>query len=715
MGRSLVFLARTDILALKKCSKSVAKSLKSLNINNLADLLTYYPRRYVDMSNELLIKQAKINEDVLITGVVRNIVGPRQTRSKKSLVEVLIQDLSGYMILTFFNQPWRVKQLELDMEVAVFGKISIYKGYKSMTNPTLEVIGKATDSFAGKIIPIYPSSEKLNLTSRHFRSLINEILQRSTHFIDPVPEEFLKKHNLLTRDQAIRYIHCPPTIKDVEKARKRLAFDELLRVQIPLVKRDIELKKYPSGISHVDMKPDDKDGLLWQFVKKLPFELTAEQHRVIKDILKDMASPYPMHRLLQGDVGAGKTVVAMCAIYTAVSSGYQAALMAPTEVLAEQHFSVVKNFFSDYQINDPNTLEQKRPVKVELLTSSMPTSKRKMLLKDLKVGKIDIVIGTHALISSDVEFKNLSLVVIDEQHRFGVEQRFALREKSSLVVDTLVMTATPIPRTAAMVVYGDLELSTIKALPAGRKPIKTKWVKTDLEEKEAFDLMVSEVLKGYKGYVICPMVEDSERFDASSVMSEYKRLKQGYLANVSVAVLHGQMPQKEKEDVINRFKNSDISVLISTTVVEVGVDVPDATVMIILDADRFGIAQLHQLRGRVGRSFLQSYCFLVSKEPSDDAVVRLEALENTTDGFELAEVDLSLRGEGTLMDLRQQGASDLKLASLRKDKDLVLLARQLAYEILQNKDCYDQKLINMLMDEVEVFISQEKKEFIFKS
>lgn len=715
-GRSLVFLAETEVDQLKKCSKNISKALRSLNIATLFDLITYYPRRYVDMTLELPIKNAHVGDDVSITGTVRNVIGPKRTKTGKSLVEILIQDDSGFLVLVFFNQPWRTKQLEIDSEVAVFGKIGIYKGYKSMTNPSVEVIGKVEDKKAGKVIPVYPSSEKANLLSRHFSTLIDEILNRSKYFIDPIPSEFLKEHNLLSRDSAIRLIHRPNELQDIEKARRRLAFDELLRVQIPLVKRNIELRQSNLGFRHLNLDPDSSENALGRFIKNLPFSLTSEQLRVIKEIIHDMASPHPMHRLLQGDVGAGKTVVAICAMLTAIESGYQAALMAPTEVLAEQHYLVVKKYLEGYSIYDKNSLTQQRPIKVTLLTSSMTPAKRRILLKRLENKEIDVAIGTHALISSDVKFSNLSLVIIDEQHRFGVEQRFALREKSKdLIADTLVMTATPIPRTAAMVVYGDLELSTIKALPLGRKPIETKWVKSEAEERQAFKLMVDEVRKGHKGYVICPMVDVSENISAKSVLQESERLKSTYLSEVSVGILHGQMPQKEKEQIMKKFKEGDINVLVSTTVVEVGVDISDATVIIILDADRFGIAQLHQLRGRVGRSSLKSYCFLVAENPSSDACERLKALEQSSDGFELAEIDLAIRGEGTLMDLRQQGSSDLKAASFKKDKDLVALARQFAEAMLTKKIEMSPAMINMLFKEVELFIGNEKKNFLFKS
>jgi ATP-dependent DNA helicase RecG len=462
------------------------------------------------------------------------------------------------------------------------------------------------------------------------------------------------------------------------------------------------VEREAKGIRHV------VDGeLVTRFHGSLPFPLTGAQQRAIAEIDADLAGPHPMHRLLQGDVGAGKTLVAVSALLVAVQGGHQGALMAPTEVLAEQHHLSLTSMLEGLLIPAENLFGE-RQVQVGLLTNKTTAAERARFLD----GEVDILIGTHALLTEDVTFRDLGVVVIDEQHRFGVEQRAALRGKGN-DPDVLVMTATPIPRTAAMTVYGDLDMTVLDELPPGRTPITTVWAKGPLEESAAWGRVRSEIEAGHQAYVVCPLIEESEKVEARSAEDEFERLKAEELAGLRLGLLHGRIPAKDKEMVMAAFRRGDIDVLVATTVIEVGVDVPNATVMVIEDADRFGIAQLHQLRGRVGRGTAESFCYLLGAPNTPEGETRLEAMERTTDGFELAEVDLDLRGEGTILGTRQKGRSDLKLASLRRDKQLVVSAREVAFAIVDD----DPTLRNhpVLLDEVRFLVDDEEAEFLFKS
>jgi ATP-dependent DNA helicase RecG len=482
-------------------------------------------------------------------------------------------------------------------------------------------------------------------------------------------------------------------------------------VQLALVLRKRALEADTKGIVHESPGP-----LVAQLHERLPFELTAAQRRAIDEIATDMHAPHPMHRLLQGDVGAGKTLVALSALLHAVEGRHQGALMAPTEVLAEQHHRGLRELVSDLTVTDDRTLMGERPVRIELLTNRTTGSERKRVLADLAAGGVDIVVGTHALIQEGVSFASLGLVVIDEQHRFGVEQRAALREKSNsdLTPDVLVMTATPIPRTAAMTVYGDLDVSVLDELPPGRTPITTTWARTALDETGVWQHVRDEVAAGRQAYVVCPLIDESETLEVRSAEETYAQLSAGELEGVRLGLLHGRLTSAEKEQVMGLYRAGALDVLVATTVIEVGVDVPNATVMVILDAFRFGIAQLHQLRGRVGRGAQQSYCYLVGEATTPDGIARLEALVASTDGFELAEIDLDLRGEGTIMGERQKGRNDLKLASLRRDREWVVAARETAFELVDLDPGLHSEFA-LLRDEVELILGDEAADFLLKS
>jgi ATP-dependent DNA helicase RecG len=698
-------LAGIGVDRLKGVGDKKQAALAAVGVTNLLDLLTTYPRRWVDRTNEARIADLVPGQEALVLATVRS-VAKRTTRNRRTMVNVNVGDGSGRLDVVFFNQPWRERQLREGLQIALFGKADIYRGGLQMSNPVVDLIGDRT----GRIVPIYPQSEKAQIATWEMASWIEEALRRCRErgIDDPVPQTVRARLDLLDRYDAFVNIHLPESIRDKERARRRLAFDELLRVQLVLVLRKRELERSAQGLAH------HVDGeLVRRFHDALPYPLTGAQHRVIGEIGADLESPHPMHRLLQGDVGAGKTVVAVSALLVAVQGGHQGALMAPTEVLAEQHAAGVRVLLGDLKVPDPGNLFGDRPLRVELLTNRITGAARKDVLGGLADGTIDIVIGTHALIQEGVDFHRLGVVVVDEQHRFGVEQRAALRAKSSgYVPDLLVMTATPIPRTAAMTVYGDLDVSVLDELPPGRTPIVTKWANGPLLETEVWAEVRAEVAGGRQAYVVCPLIEESEKLEVASAEETFERLAASELAGLRLGLLHGRLSPAEKQAAMERFRSGQLDVLVATTVIEVGVDVPNATIMVILDADRFGIAQLHQLRGRVGRGAHASTCWLVT-QAHDEGNARVEALVASTDGFELAEVDLDLRGEGTLMSTSQKGRSDLKLASLRRDRELVRLAREAAFEIVDADPGLDRH--RSLRDELDLLFTEEDEGFLAKS
>ena len=701
-------LADIDVARLKGVGEKKQASLEAIGVTNLLDLLTTYPRRWVDRTNEARLADLVPGEEALVLVTVRS-VSKRTTRNRRTMVNVNVGDGSGRMDLVFFNQPWRERQLRVGLQIALFGKADIYRGALQMSNPVVDLIGDRT----GRIVPIYPQSEKAQINTWEMAGWIEETLRRCHErgITDSVPSPVLQRLGLMSRYDAFTNIHLPESIGDKEKARRRLAFDELLRVQLVLVLRKRKMERDERGLGH------SVDGdLVRRFYDALPFPLTGAQERVIAEINNDLAAPHPMHRLLQGDVGSGKTIVAVATMLAAVQSGHQAALMAPTEVLAEQHATGVRALLADVSVPDPGNLFGDRPLRIELLTNRVTGADRKEVLLGLADGSVDIVIGTHALIQDAVDFSSLGAVVVDEQHRFGVEQRAALRAKTAdgAVPDMLVMTATPIPRTAAMTVYGDLDVSVLDELPPGRTPIKTYWANGPLMETGAWADVRQQVDEGHQVYVVCPLIGESEKLEVASAEETLERLANDELAGLRLGLLHGRLSAAEKEATMGAFRSGDLDVLVATTVIEVGVDVPNATVMVILDADRFGIAQLHQLRGRVGRGEHNSTCWLVTQQQEEGAGnARVEALVATTDGFELAEVDLDLRGEGTLMSTSQKGRSDLKLASLRRDRKLVELARQVAFEIVDADP--DLAAHPDLGDELDLIFSEADEEFLAKS
>ena len=682
-------------------------ALGSVGIDTVLDLLMTYPRRWVDRTNEAHIADLTVGEEALVLVSVRS-VSKRTTRNRRTMVDVVVGDGSGRMNVVFFNQPWRQRQLHEGLTVALFGKADTYRGGLQMTNPIVDLIGDRT----GRIVAIYPQSEKAQLTTWELAGWVENALERCRPrgIADPVPAGVLDSHRLMGRQDALFGIHGPESMDEQRRCRRRLAFDELLRVQLALVRQKRAIELAGRGVRY--RQAHDAPPLVEQFHASLPYPLTGAQRRAFAEIAADLDQPFPMHRLLQGDVGAGKTVVAVSALLAAIDGGHQGALMVPTEVLAEQHFTSILALLDGVNVPSDGTLFPDRPLRVELLTNRVTGAERASVLSGLAAGEVDLLVGTHALIQVGVEFRSLGLAVVDEQHRFGVEQRAALRAKAGETVpDLLVMTATPIPRTAAMTVYGDLDVSVLDELPPGRTPIETSWANGPLQQEPVWDDVRNAVANGRQAYVVCPLIDESEKLQVASAEETFTRLSTGELKDVRLGLLHGRVPAPEREAVMAAFRRGELDVLVATTVIEVGVDVANATVMVILDADRFGIAQLHQLRGRVGRACHASRCWLVTAQPTEDNP-RLSALVASTDGFELAEVDLALRGEGTLMDTAQKGRSDLRLASLGRDRDLVEAARTAAFDIVG--DDPELSVHPLLRDEVDLLVA-ERQEYLTRS
>lgn len=687
-------------------------ALAEAGLRTVLDLLQHYPRRYIDRTRRSDIAELSPDDDVYVVGEVAR-VARRRTRQRRSLVRMVLRDSTGYVDLVFFNQAWVADKYAEGDTVVAFGKVGFYRGRCQMTSPVIDRWGEQT----GRLMPVYPGSAKLGLRSWDVARFIANALDRCQlrGIADPVPVAVLRRLRLIGRHQAFNGIHRPDSSREWVRARRRLVFDELLRLQVELVRRKRRLRATTAGVAHAV-----GGELLDDFRRSLPFELTAAQQRVMEEISADLAKPWPMHRLLQGDVGSGKTVVALGALLTAAQGRLQGVLMAPTEVLAEQHKATMSGLVDGLEVPDPSRLGGKRPLRVELLTGQVDAARRRDIVAGLATGTVDIAVGTHALISDDVEYRALAVVVVDEQHRFGVEQRSRLRDKGlglgMSVPDMLVMTATPIPRTAAMTVYGDLDVSVLDEVPTGRRPVATLRARTPAEEADAWQAVREAVRRRLQAYVVCPLIEESQSLTANSATDLYDRLTApgGELEGLRAGLLHGRVSPAEKEATMGLFRLGQLDVLVSTTVIEVGVDVPAAVVMVVVDAHRFGIAQLHQLRGRVGRGSHDSVCYLLGEASTEEGESRLEAVAATSDGFQLAEADLELRGEGTVMGVQQKGRSDLRLASLRRHKKLIGEARAAARELVSADGGIDSH--EGLADEIDfVFGDDASAEFLLKS
>ena len=661
------------------------KKLKKLGIKTIYDLVFHFPRRYEDFSNLIPISKVKINEVCTVQGRVIGIETSRSWKKRMYITEAIIEDKTGAIKVVWFNQPYLTRILKPDDKVFLSGKIVISKNGAHLSNPIYEKGDLSLDPIhTGRLIPVYP--ETAGLSSRWIRYILKPLLTRlGDNIEETLPQEILKKHKLMPIKQALWEVHFPSSLELSQKAQERFSFEELFYIELFVLRERNRLSQEKAVALPIKL---DK---IQDFVKSLSFKLTDAQKKSCWQILKDLEMPKPMNRLLEGDVGSGKTVVAAMAALNTLKHNYQTALMAPTEILSKQHFQEVARLLSDFKVNiGLLTGKQDQFRSKKLKNQVIEISRAKLLEKTLK-GEIDILIGTHALIQDKVKFGKLGLVILDEQHRFGVEHRARLSKQGGLIPHFLSMTATPIPRTLALTIYGDLDLSLIDELPKGRKKIITKIIKPK-ERNETYQFIKKEVKKGRQIFVICPRIEkndDNEKLSEAklswakvkAVKDEYEKLSKHIFPDLKVGILHGKMTPKEKETIMRNFKNKKTDILVSTSVVEVGIDVPNASVMMIEGAERFGLAQLHQFRGRVGRGKHQSYCLLFSDSFSQKTYQRLRALIASEDGFALAEKDLEIRGPGDFSGTRQWGIPDLMMSSL-KDISLVEKTRESAKEIL---------------------------------
>lgn len=640
---------------------SRAKLLHKLNIHTVKDLLYYFPRRYEDFSCVVSIQAALGGERQTIEA---RVIGISEKRPRKGLTitEIGFSDGTGTLYGVWFNQSYIKRQWQKGMVVRVSGKAERKYGRIQMSRPMIEAVEKAQTGLTGRIIPFYPLTE--GLQPNLFRKIVHQSLQKyGTLITDFMPEAILERFHLSSLSWALQEVHFPQNQIQLDAAQRRLIFEELLVLQLGMGIQKKHGKQDVKGIQH---QPDGS--LMNQMLQQLPYTLTGAQQKVWDDIKKDMEYPYPMQRLVQGDVGSGKTLVAVLALLKAVESGFQAAMMAPTEILARQHYQNLSELFSPLGI------------KIDLLSGRLTPAQKNHTLQGIATGEIQVVVGTHALIQEGVTFADLSLVITDEQHRFGVKQRASFQQKGK-TPDVLVMTATPIPRTLALTVFGDLDISIIDELPPGRKSVKTYWVTSEME-KRVYGFLQKEVAAGRQVYIVCPLVEESEQLQVESAVHLYNYLKENIFRHLTLGLLYGKMKSEEKEAVMDQFYEGQIQILVATTVIEVGVNVPNASVMVIKDADRFGLAQLHQLRGRVGRGSDQSYCILIADPTTEEGKQRMGVMQSTADGFKVADEDLKLRGPGEFFGVRQHGLPDLKIANILRDVALMELAQKVSAEIL---------------------------------
>ena len=675
---------KSDVMYLKGIGPKIAYILNKLGIYTVGDLLYYFPRKHVDYSTRTKIRDLTPGETTTVFGTIRS-VEAFTTKNNLGVVKVKIVDGSGSINLNFFSSKSnkytleRIKsQFPKGSGIMVSGtvKINSYDGMPTLDKPTYsimddEILSSSNINLA-RIVPIYPLSENLNIKT--LRKAIYNTIQLFKNEIETVlPAYIIEKYNLLPKKEAVEQMHFPNDNESLQRARFSLVFEELFLIQLRLALLREENNRTISSIP-LEIK---RDGLVMRFINGLPFELTGAQKRAVNEILNDLNSTKPMQRLLQGDVGSGKTVVATIMLLAAIENGYQAAIMAPTEILAQQHYNNMVNWLAPLGI------------RVELFLGSIGKKQRTISETNLRNGQADIAVGTHALIQDNIEFANLGAVVIDEQHRFGVKQRLALRKKSQNP-QILTMTATPIPRTLAITMNGDLDLTIIDELPKGRKPIITKLVNS---RKQITELIRHEVEAGRQAYIVYPLIEESETLSAKAATIEKERWEKEVFPEYKIGLLHGKLKNDEKDEVMNKFKNKEYDILVSTTVVEVGVDVPNATVIVIENAERFGLSQLHQLRGRVGRSDLQSYCLLSSFTKSLETRARLNIMTQTNDGFVIAEQDLQIRGPGEFLGTRQSGLPDMIIADIVHDAKILELARSEAINFVKNNNIDDYPLL----------------------
>ncbi len=708
----------SPLTAIPQVGPATGSLFRRMGVRTIRDLLYHFPFRYEDRNNQVTISDLTIDEVQTVTATVVD-VRKFGTKTGRGGVEIRLEDDSGILKLSFFNNPWIDKKIKPGMQIMVSGKVSLFMGVRQMSNPDWQPYQAVSDEellHVGRITPIYPLTAKLN--EQNARALIKQAVDNYATLIqDPLPAAVRQRAGLIDLTAAIRGIHFPDTFQDVTAARTRLGFDEFLAIQLGVLQRKVAYQRSEGYVIPYN------DAVHQAFLAGLPFALTNAQTRALGEIFADMGTPVPMARLLQGDVGSGKTAVAAACALQAVANGFQAAIMAPTEILAEQHYRGLRGLLepiavrrsSEWQAQVSDDQRQRLQeiqlllgmdpqradgVRVALLTGSLGAKERRRVLEGIANGDIDLVVGTHALITDQVQYQRLGLAIVDEQHRFGVEQRQRLKDKGHNP-HLLVMTATPIPRTLTMTIYGDLDTSVLDELPPGRQQILTKRIRIH-ERARAYKHIRKEISAGRQAFVICPLVEESDKSDLPSAEEMYATLQHEVFPDLRVALIHGQMSSKDKDTIMTAFRNHEHDILVATAVIEVGIDVPNATTIMIEGADRFGLAQLHQFRGRVGRGQYRSYCILVSDKDNDTTARRLGAMEETRDGFRLAEIDLEIRGPGEFFGTRQSGTPDLKVAQLT-DTRLLIAAQTEAKAILREDPDLAHSQHALLRQQVEAF------------
>ncbi|MDW8801069.1 ATP-dependent DNA helicase RecG [Clostridium sp. A1-XYC3] len=667
----------SSIRDLRGVGPKTAETLEKCCIFSIIDLLLYFPRDYEMISACDSLQGDKNYGKVIIKCEVVRIEKDIRTKSGKVLTTIVFSDGNSEFKGKWFNQPYIKNYYRLNKEYTLMGKLQEFRGEIILSNPTL-VKEKVNISTEEKIIPKYPL--RSGITNNLMIKLISQVLQE-VEIEENLPMWIINKYKLCSLDTAMRIIHSPKSSEELHEASKRLKFQELFTYSLKILMLKDYLNKNKNGISfkiHEELK---------MLKEQLPYALTKAQSRVVRQILVDQKKGIPMNRLVQGDVGSGKTIVALISIFNVIKNGYQGVMMAPTEILATQHYLEAEKLFKDFNIN------------IRLLCGSTTVKNKEKIKQGLKDGEIDLVIGTHALIEDDVEFMNLGMVITDEQHRFGVAQRSRLSNKGKNI-DTLVMTATPIPRTLSLYLYGDLDVSIIDELPPGRQIIDTYYINKAGKDR-VYNFALEEIKKGRQVYVVCPLVEENEELKLSSVENLYSELKEKYFQDTEIEILHGKMSPKLKDEIMNRFKRGETKIIVSTTVIEVGINVPNATLMIIENAERFGLAQLHQLRGRVGRGKHKSYCILIADVKNDIIRRRMEIMKSSNDGFFIAEQDLKIRGSGEIFGVRQHGESSLILSDVIDDIELLKLANLEAKRLIESNIENDIKVKEEILRKIE--------------
>lgn len=698
-------MLQTPIEYLKGVGPSRGELLrKELSIHRYGDLLTFFPNRYIDRTryykiNELSAHSMGSNAEVQLIGKIKHIKTIEQKKGRGRLVATFVDDTGEMELVWFQGQKWIRESLKINTPYVIFGRVSSFSGIFNMAHPEMELLEEHQESLRSALQPVYPSTDKLTqrgISNRVINKMMQQLfIETQALFSESLPLYLVEELKLIPKNAAMFNIHFPKSQELLAKAQFRLKFEELFFIQLQLITKNLIRKQKIKG--HPFEKVGDYFTKFYQ--NHLPFELTNAQKKVLKEIRNDLGSNAQMNRLLQGDVGSGKTIVAFMSMLMALDNGFQSCLMAPTEILATQHFIGLSE------------LAQNMNIQIKLLTGSTKTSERKIIHEALENGELHIIIGTHALLEDKVQFQNLGLAIIDEQHRFGVEQRSKLWKKNAIPPHILVMTATPIPRTLAMSLYGDLDISVIDELPPGRKPIQTVH-RYDSNRLKVWKFLKDEIAKGRQIYIVYPLINESEKMDYKDLMDGYESISRDFpLPHYSVSIVHGQMKAADKEEEMRRFAAGKTNIMVATTVIEVGVNVPNASVMVIESAERFGLSQLHQLRGRVGRGAEQSYCILMtSHKLSNDSKTRIETMCRTNDGFEIAEVDLKLRGPGDLMGTQQSGVLNLQIADLVRDRDILQIARHEAIKLLK-------KDVSMTLPEHQslrmVFMEMSKKKNIW--